>query len=243
MMTEDLEDELRSLFARSGAGIVVPEQARTRLLGRDYRPRRVSWKPPATLAAAAAAVVAVVAVALEMAAGPPHGAAGPAVRLASHTFRMPAGYHLTAATSAPCRPFAITNTIRPAGASGAGAGSTQNPAGRAAMRAAASSAGGCIVFSLSPPYTPTPSVPDPVAYSTAHPVRVGSYHGFIYRASMLVLPGAHGHLAPGWHQSTDLYVQLPAGGGRMHDLVIGATGLPAPALVKVAASGLAPGSR
>jgi len=239
-MTEDLEDELRTLFARSGTGIVVPEQARTRLLQRDYRPRHVSWKPAAALAATAATAAAVVGVALAAAAGPPHAAAGPAVRLASHTFRMPAGYHLTATTSAPCRPFAITNAIRPAGAGGAGAPSTQNPAGSAAMRAAASSAGGCIVFSLSPPYTPTASVPDPVAYSTARPVRVGSYHGFIYRASMLVLPGARGRLGPGWHRATDLYVQLPAGGGRMHDLVIGTTGLPAPALVKIVASGLAP---
>jgi hypothetical protein len=70
-------------------------------------------------------------------------------------------------------------------------------------------------------------------------VRVGRYHGFIYQASVFVLPGAHGRFRPGWHRATDLYVRLPAGDGRMHDLVIGATGLPAPVLIKIAASGLA----
>jgi len=39
MSTDELEDELRSAFTRAAAQITVPEQARHRLLQRDYQPR------------------------------------------------------------------------------------------------------------------------------------------------------------------------------------------------------------
>lgn len=39
MMTSELENELRSVFARSAESIIVPQQARQRLLQRDYHPR------------------------------------------------------------------------------------------------------------------------------------------------------------------------------------------------------------
>src|ERR1022692_3005340 len=39
MSTDELEDELRSAFTRAAAQITVPEQARHRLLQRDYHPR------------------------------------------------------------------------------------------------------------------------------------------------------------------------------------------------------------
>ena len=39
MSTDQLEDELRSAFTRAAAQITVPEQARHRLLQRDYQPR------------------------------------------------------------------------------------------------------------------------------------------------------------------------------------------------------------
>ena len=39
MSTDQLEDELRSAFTRAAAQITVPEQARHRLLQRDYHPR------------------------------------------------------------------------------------------------------------------------------------------------------------------------------------------------------------
>jgi hypothetical protein len=219
---------------RSAADIVISEQARTRLLRRDYRPRKVNRGLAAGLVAAAAA--AAIAIPLAVGAGSPPGAAGPTIRLASHTFRMPAGYRLTAATSAPCHPFAVT--VQAAGVNGAGAHLYNTPNSQA-MQAAASSAGGCIVLALAPPYTPTATAPDPEAYSTAHPVQVGSYHGFIYHVSMFVLPGGTGILSqPGWHTATDLYVQLPAGRGEMRDLVIGATGLSDSTLIEIAASGL-----
>jgi hypothetical protein len=39
MPTDELEDELRSAFTRAATQIIVPEQARHRLLQRDYHPR------------------------------------------------------------------------------------------------------------------------------------------------------------------------------------------------------------
>jgi hypothetical protein len=39
MPTDELEDELRSAFTRAAAQITVPDQARHRLLQRDYQPR------------------------------------------------------------------------------------------------------------------------------------------------------------------------------------------------------------
>ena len=39
MSTDELEDELRSAFTRAATQITVPEQARHRLLQRDYHPR------------------------------------------------------------------------------------------------------------------------------------------------------------------------------------------------------------
>jgi len=40
MITSELENELRRTFALADAQITVPGQARQRLLGRDYHPRR-----------------------------------------------------------------------------------------------------------------------------------------------------------------------------------------------------------
>ena len=39
MTTDELEDELRSAFTRAATQITVPQQARHRLLQRDYHPR------------------------------------------------------------------------------------------------------------------------------------------------------------------------------------------------------------
>jgi hypothetical protein len=59
MLTEELEDELRRSFARAAADIADPEQARQRLLQRNYRPGRGHRQLTAgiTAAMAAAAVV------------------------------------------------------------------------------------------------------------------------------------------------------------------------------------------
>jgi len=240
MITDELENELRSAFARSAASIVIPEQARKRLLQRDYHPRRLNRGLAAGLAAAA--VAAGIAVPLAGIGSQP--AAGPVIRLASHTFRMPAGYQLTAATSAPCHAFAVVllpASSLPPHAKGPVA---QNPPYGAGMRAAASASGGCILLVLAPRYTPTAAIPDPEAPAAARPVQVGRYHGLIFHASMFVAEAGfsrraaeHG-IRPGWSRFTELFVPLPAGGGKMRDLVIGAKELSDATLIQIAANGL-----
>jgi hypothetical protein len=61
MITDELENELRSAFARAGADISVPPQVRQRLLQREYRPARFSRWLGASLATAAVTVAACVA--------------------------------------------------------------------------------------------------------------------------------------------------------------------------------------
>jgi hypothetical protein len=58
VITDELEDELRSAFARAASRIEVPEQARQRLLQRNYHPRTAGRR----LAARMTAVAGVVAV-------------------------------------------------------------------------------------------------------------------------------------------------------------------------------------
>jgi len=58
MIDDELETELRRIFARAGADISVPQQARQRLLQRRYHPRMVNRRLAAGVAAAAAAAVA-----------------------------------------------------------------------------------------------------------------------------------------------------------------------------------------
>jgi hypothetical protein len=169
------------------------------------------------------------------------------IQLASITFRLPAGYELTAATSPPCHAnlfvanlfVALPDSLLPPHGPVA-----QDPACGGQMKAAASASGGCIVAVLLPRYTPATAIPDPVAPAAAHPVQVGRYHGVVCHARFFVaktgLSGrAAGHgIRPGWSRFTQLLVRLPAGGGRMRDLVIGAKELSGSALIKIAANGL-----
>lgn len=53
MITDELEHELRGAFARAGARIEVPEQARQRLLQRDYHPRTAGRRLAARITAVA----------------------------------------------------------------------------------------------------------------------------------------------------------------------------------------------
>ncbi|HEY7430098.1 MAG TPA: hypothetical protein VH641_05120 [Streptosporangiaceae bacterium] len=231
-MTDQLDTELRGVFTRNTTASAVPAAVRARLVGRDYHPRTANRGLVTGFAAAVA--IAGISIPLALGAGTQHPTAGPAIRMAFHTFQLPAGYRLTAATSAPCHPFAVY--LGPPKAPHA---SAQRSAQLAGMRAAASAGGGCLVFALAPPYKPTAAVPDPEAYPN-HPVQVGNYHGFIFHMSMDVLKGAAGKhgLAPGWHYATNLWVQLPAGNGQLRDLAVGATGLSDQALINLVAQGL-----
>lgn len=235
MMTDQLEKELRGAFARHAPDQGTPEAVRTRLVQRDYHPRTANRGLVAGLATAA--VAAGIAIPLAVA-GTQAPAAGATIRMGSHTFRMPTGYRLTAATSAPCHPFAVY--IDPGGDK-TSTGKKATPLG--GMRAAASAAGGCLVFGLAPAYVPQPGAPDPEAY-TSHPVRVGKYHGYVFHMREYIPKEGisekavrHG-ITPGWHHATNLWVQLPDGNGQLRDLVVGAAGLSDQALINLVANGL-----
>ena len=72
MLTEELEHELRRAFARAATDIPEPEQARQRLLQRNYRPGRGTRQLPAGITATAAAA-AVLGLGLTGAFGPARG--------------------------------------------------------------------------------------------------------------------------------------------------------------------------
>jgi len=61
MIDDELETELRGTFARAGAGIAVPQQARQRLLQRGYRRRAARRRLAVSIAAAATVAGAAVA--------------------------------------------------------------------------------------------------------------------------------------------------------------------------------------
>jgi hypothetical protein len=69
MITSELENELRRTFALADAQITVPGQARQRLLGRDYHPRRRNRRLAAGITAAAAAAALVLILGLSGAIG------------------------------------------------------------------------------------------------------------------------------------------------------------------------------
>ena len=218
MITDEPETRLREAFTRAAADIEVPGQARQRLLSRDYHPRTVNRKLTAVLTAAAAAAITVP---LAIGGGSRPAAAGPVLRLASYTFQLPAGYKLTAATSAPCH--VSVAAVLPWDPN---AKDRRAPPGQTAMKAAASAAGGCIAAVLAPPYTPTAAVPDPEApVAGAHPVQVGRYHGVIVHSLTHYPPAlvfsVTGIRAAKHQLFTELFVPLPAGGGDLDQFGFG----------------------
>ncbi len=59
MITDELENELRKIFARAGAESAIPDQARERLLQHDYLPGRRNRRLIVSITAAAAAAALV----------------------------------------------------------------------------------------------------------------------------------------------------------------------------------------
>jgi len=253
MITDELERELRSALAASAQSAPLPPQARQRLLQRDYHPRRVN-RGLAAIVAAGAITAAGVTVPLAAGGGPLTAGGGPltagggpapatagaVIQLASHTFRMPAGYKLTAATSPPCHAIAfspLTDLVQRPHVKGP---LYQTPRFGASMKAAASASGGCIVALLFRPYTPATSVRQAFG---GHLVQVGRYHGALFQLHIYVFAARHGHRAahgggPVKTTLTQLFLRLPAGHGMVRDLVIGSQGLSSQALIKIAANGL-----
>ena len=111
------------------------------------------------------------------------------------------------------------------------------------MKAAASASGRCILTLLFRPYRPTMAGPGSQAFG-GHPVRVGQYRGAVFHPHIYVFDARHGHRAGHGGRAvritfTELFVRLPAGHGIVRDLVISAQDLSSPALIKIAANGLA----
>jgi hypothetical protein len=80
MLTDELENELRSTLARTAADFENLDQARQRLLQRDYHPRRANRRLAAGIAAGAAGVAVVLSLGLS-------GVFGSASRQPSHPAR------------------------------------------------------------------------------------------------------------------------------------------------------------
>jgi hypothetical protein len=229
MITQDCETELRSVFARAGAGIEVPALARERLRQHDYCPgqfrRRMTVRWSAAVAAAGLAVCAAVV------ANAPTAAAGPAITFDSYTFRMPAAYHVAGKGSA-CRP-AVEIYGHAARARGGGEEiRVVRPGYGAGMMTAASAAGGCLLVYLESVYPRTATDPD--APANARPIRVGPYRGLL---SEIPMPATGSPVGPAG-VDRELYVELPVRGGRMRDLAIAAAGLSTAELVTIAVNGL-----
>jgi RNA polymerase sigma-70 factor (sigma-E family) len=114
MITNELETELRSVFLKTADSIVIPDRARQRLLQRNYHPKTGNRKLAAGLAAAT--IAAAITIPLAAGGGSQLATAGPVIQLASRTFRLPAGYKLTAATTPPCHAvlsFALPASLLP----------------------------------------------------------------------------------------------------------------------------------
>jgi hypothetical protein len=85
MPTEELENELRRAFARAAADIPEPEQARRRLLQRDYRPGRGHRQLAAGITAATATAAVVLGLGLTGAFGSAPARAMGTIRTAAFT--------------------------------------------------------------------------------------------------------------------------------------------------------------
>jgi hypothetical protein len=160
-------------------------------------------------------------------------APGPEIRLASYTFRMPAGYRLTRAGAPRCQTSSVLEYFRVARS-----GDTSR---YGSIRAAAASSRACVGMDLEPAYRPTAAVPDPdVPVSTLQRygqqprrVRVGRYHGVIFTVRLTTLGTERGGLA-----TPELVVRLPFGHGEFRDLAVSGDGLSRAELLRIVADGL-----
>lgn len=198
MMTEDLDTELRRVFAHAGAATDVPESVRARLTGREYHPRQVrrGWAGGVgTLAIATAASVAIpLATGNGAAPRSTHTAAGPGATLSldSYQFALPRGYRPTHGQG--CSPgiaVATTGTTLgfPKGTHRVTSWLSEPlPVPVLAtipkstkLTSAASADGGCVFVALLLPYRPTRRIPDPFVrgFEPAEPVRIADHRGVL----------------------------------------------------------------
>jgi hypothetical protein len=142
----------------------------------------------------------------------PNASGSDTVRLASYSFPLPEGFHLTStSTTLPaCFPLAVIFPGPGAPPSAAPA----NPYSNSQIASAASADGGCIFMVMTVPYALGSGGSDPYELPDAQPITVGSYAGWTEVAG-----SSHGS------PTTQLAVRIPATNGQYRDLVVAAIGL------------------
>jgi hypothetical protein len=114
MPTEELENELRRVFARAAADIQEPEQARQRLLRRQYRPGRGHRRLAAGITAASAGAAVVLGLGLSGAFGAAQGLGTATIRTTAFTLTMNANgtATLTISPRVLLEPSTLQNDLR-----------------------------------------------------------------------------------------------------------------------------------
>jgi hypothetical protein len=92
---------------------------------------------------------------------------------------------------------------------------------------------------LLPPYRPSAS--DPYAFAPSRRVRVGHHQGRLYTFRSYVR-GPSGTMVPSKSPMFEVFVQLPAGRGKVRDLAVGSNKLTERELIKVVVRGLSSSS-
>ncbi|MHB1554428.1 MAG: hypothetical protein ACYCSX_09285 [Acidimicrobiales bacterium] len=160
------------------------------------------------------------------------------IRLANYTFPLPPGFHLTAASTGPCRAVVAfrERIIVPPGSSPIGAGTISITKGKgpyhtAKIASAAGADGGCVLMALTDPFTPASETGNPSYTLTASPsarrVDVAGHVGWLTAARK-----------DGGQADLQLTVELPQAAGQMRDLGVGASGLSANELLAIVSKGL-----
>ncbi len=113
MITDELEHELRSAFTRAAARIEVPEQARQRLLRRDYHPRTAGRRLAVRLTAVASAGAVGAALLVTTLGSASHQPSnGPAVQLAAWTVVKQADGDVSVTIRQLSDPAGLQRTLR-----------------------------------------------------------------------------------------------------------------------------------
>ena len=156
------------------------------------------------------------------------------LRLASYTFKLPAGAHAVPATPSAC---ALGAGVIYLPGPGEGASRADQPP----IASAVTSAGGCVSMILTNPYVAgAPNAPEePFPAIDKQSVQIGSYIGTlgtyeIIGSDMTI----NGVPIPSGTQQVVLNLQIPAQGGEIRDLQVAAAGITEQQLVSIVTSGL-----
>lgn len=230
---QQLADELAGIL-RSQTRAIAPSAG---LADRVIRQRRrgqarVRAATVVSLVVAAAAAVTLV---LDGAWAPARLAQRPRLRLAGYAFRLPVGARVVSSANGACLLAftVIENTARIG---------TAPTARQPAIANAVTRDGGCVSMLLTGAHRPYPANARRGWFPGVrrHRVQIRAYHAEIGISHTI---GEEVDLKQGGTHKTeleniDLDLQLPAGGGRMRDLLIAAAGVSEQQLIAIVASGL-----